>query len=585
MKIQKLRCGKPGESIFIKGDDCPVRRKGLLAGAAGATAAGAIFLAGIGIQGEESESPAEKLEETQSKSIGFYVGSELTENGNTILGGFGHEPSSHWIDIVPAQEHPEGSVVEVGVTEDANLPGELIEIPQAEETYKYISSTYSEYAGFPPPLTNGGLNERGVAARDIWSPSREELVDMTPNPQKGPQYSDLARIAMERADSAADAVEILGEIIDEYGYSTYGGNSHMFADEEEGWVFINYAGGEGLWAAERLGSDEIRVSYPGYIHDFPVDFEENDDFKASSNIVDFAEEQGWWDPEENDADSLNLQDVYGQPFPGDGIDVEEDHYTAQRVPPNLEEEVASLGEISIEDMMALVRDPRWSNDFSGYGQAVEIRSDVPAELQTLWTATTGAVTTPFVPIPIAAEEVPPEFLQHRYLTKDADSDFLNPDYQHVEATRSAVREFKRLMYFTCEYPQDFLHDVTGEMESFEQEMLAERESLEKEAAALLEDGKEEEAAELITENVQDRLLESLELGMELTDRVEEETRENYGIRLPEGEDIEGSTTPASSQPMTGGMVTCYDPELDEYPREHGLYSDTEKEDFSNVKGH
>ncbi len=559
-----------------------MKRKWLLAGAAGSVAAGAFYAAGMMQEEEDNLSASEKLTETESKSIGFYVGSDLTESGHTLLGGFGHEPSSHWIDIVPAQEHPPGSTIEVGVTEDANLPGELIEIPQAEETYKYISSTYSEYAGFPPPLTNGGLNEKGVAGRDIWSPSREELVDMTPDPQQGPQYSDLSRIAMERADSAAEAVEIIGGLIDEYGYTTYGGNSHMFADEEEGWVFINYAGGEGLWAAERLGSDEIRVSYPGYIHDFPVDFEENDDFMASSNIVEFAEEQGWWDPEEGDY--LNLQDVYGQPFPGEGVEEEDDHYTAQRIPPNLEEEVASLEEVSLEDMLALVRDPRWSNDYSGYGQAVEIRSDVPAELQTLWVATTGAVTTPFVPIPIAAEEVPPEFLQHRYLTKDADSEFLDPDYQHVEATRSAVREFKRLMYFTCERPEDFLHEVTGEIEAFEQGMLEERASLEEEAAALLDSGQTEEAAELITENVQLRLTESLELGMELTDRVEQETRENGGIRLPEGEDIEGSTVPATSQPMTGGMVTCYDPELDEYPREHGIYSD-EIEDSSDVKGH
>jgi dipeptidase len=174
-----MRRGIPGDSIFTKGDECPVKRKWLLAGAAGSVAAGAFYAAGMMQEEEDNLSASEKLAETESKSIGFYVGSDLTESGHTLLGGFGHEPSSHWIDIVPAQEHPPGSTIEVGVTEDANLPGELIEIPQAEETYKYISSTYSEYAGFPPPLTNGGLNEKGVAGRDIWSPSREELVDMT----------------------------------------------------------------------------------------------------------------------------------------------------------------------------------------------------------------------------------------------------------------------------------------------------------------------------------------------------------------------------------------------------------------------
>ena len=48
---------------------------------------------------------------------------------------------------------------------------------------------------------------------------------MTPDPQTGPNYSDLSRIVMERARSAEEAVELVGELIDTWGYSTYGGNS------------------------------------------------------------------------------------------------------------------------------------------------------------------------------------------------------------------------------------------------------------------------------------------------------------------------------------------------------------------------
>jgi dipeptidase len=505
------------------------------------------------------------------KSIGFYVGGELTTDGAPLLGGFGHEPSSHWIDIVPAQDHPEGATVEVGVTDEARLPGELIEIPQAPRTAKYISSTYSEFAGFPPPLTNGGLNEHGVAARDIWSPSRPELVEMTPDPQRGLNYSDLSRIVMERATSAREAVEIVGELIDEHGYATYGGNSHLFADEDEGWVLIDYAGGEGLWAAERLGSDEVRVSYPGYIHDFPVEFEASDDHMASENLVDVALEQGWWDGE---GDTLDLQEVYGLPFPGEDVEVEDDAHVGTREPLEREAELLDMAPVSLEDMLALVRDPRWSNDHAGYGHVAQLRGDVHDELRTLWVATTGAVTTPYVPIAIGAEEVPPEFRQHRYLTKDADATFLDADYAAQEATRYATREFKRLMYFTCDRPVDFLHEVTGAIEGFEQELLAEREELEAEALARFEAGDETKARELLTDHVGTRLLESLELGMALTDEVETETRERYGIREPAGEDVEGDTTPPESQPMHGpDRVTCYDPSLDEYPREHGIYTD------------
>ena len=307
-----------------------------------------------------------------SKSIGFYVGSDLTDDGSTMLGGFGHEQSSHWIQIVPRQQFPADATTTVGVTEDADIPGELIEIPQAEETNKYISSLYSEWAGFPPPLTNGGLNEHGLAARDIWSPSREELVAMAEEaaPLRGPQYSDLAKAAMERASTAKEAVEVVGGLMDEYGYSTYGGNSHLFADENEGWVFINFAHPDGdLWAAERVGSDEVRVSYFGYILDFPVDHEDDPDFMGSDKLVSFAEEQGWWDGE---GDTLNLLEVYGVgDFPAE-TPVEDyfypEFFRGARNPLKLEEEIKNeLASVSLEDMLALVRDPRWSTDPSGYG--------------------------------------------------------------------------------------------------------------------------------------------------------------------------------------------------------------------------
>jgi dipeptidase len=101
---------------------------------------------------------------------------------------------------------------------------------------------YSSFAGFPPPITNGGLNQHLVAARDVWSPSREELQKMTPNPQRGLNYSDLSRIVMERARTAREAVEIVGELINKHGYATSGGNSHLFADADEGWVLIEFVG-------------------------------------------------------------------------------------------------------------------------------------------------------------------------------------------------------------------------------------------------------------------------------------------------------------------------------------------------------
>jgi hypothetical protein len=102
-------------------------------------------------------------------SYAIYVGKNLTEDGSVFIGGSGDEVSSHWLEIVPARNHADGTTISVGVTGEANMPGRYIDIPQARHTYRYLTMNYSEYRGFPPPLTNGGLNETGRRRGASWS--------------------------------------------------------------------------------------------------------------------------------------------------------------------------------------------------------------------------------------------------------------------------------------------------------------------------------------------------------------------------------------------------------------------------------
>lgn len=464
------------------------------------------------------------------KSIGFYVGKNRTENGSVLLGGFGHEPSGHWLDIVPHQRHPAGSEITVGATPQADLPGRLSQIPQAPETAKYITSNYSEFAGFPAPLTNGGLNEHQVAARDVWSDSRPELVRMTPPGQTGPNYSDLSRIAMERAHTAREAVQILGDLINKHGYTTYGGNSHLFADKDEGWVFVELAGGKGLWAAQRLGPDDVRVSYPGYIGDFPTDFGNNPNFMGSPNLVDFAVRQGWWNP--SSGEPFNLQRVYGIPFPGHPGKSAPHDPAPWRYPPELEAELRQLGKVSLVDMKRMVRDPRWSDDRSGYGQVAELKRRPNPELSTLWVANTAAVTAPYIPYHIGATNVPPEYRQHRYLTAGAAGEYLDPEYAAQEATRSATYLSKRLMYYTCDHPRVFLGQVTSALEGFEAREQAEIAGVEARAAAAYRAGDERRARQLLTDWSNHWATEGVDLTDHLVRDVASRTRARFGTREP-----------------------------------------------------
>src|SRR5690625_5979193 len=67
----------------------------------------------------------------------------------------------------------------------------------------------------------------------------------------------------------------------------------------------------------------MRVSYPDDIQDFLTDAVdgEHEDYRGSANNVEFAESQGWYDPEEDE--TFNLQDVYLQDFPTDDFEPNE----------------------------------------------------------------------------------------------------------------------------------------------------------------------------------------------------------------------------------------------------------------------
>ena len=457
-----------------------------------------------------------------SASYGIYVGRNLTADGSVFLGGSGDEVSSHWLEIVPARNHPDGATIRVGVDETAVLPGQFIEIPQVTRTARYITMNYSEYEGFPPPLTNGGLNEHGVAARDIWSDSRAELVAMTPRPQRGPNYSDLSRIAMERARTAEEAVTIVGRLIDTYGYSSYGGNSHMFADAKEGWVLLDFAGGQGLWIARRLGPDEIVMFYPGHIGDIPPDFQTHPDFRGSDNFVSFAVQQGWYDPAAGEP--FNVTRIYG---------TSEIRYPREDLPA----ELRAAAPITLRKMLDVVRDPRIAKDSTGYGQVAQLVADKKNELRTLWVAPTGSVTAPFLPYRIGVTSVPPEYGKHRYLTKGEARRYVTRDWQIQEATLFAGRLFKRLMYFTCDRPDKFLPEVTEALTAFENQMIAEQADLEQTAVSLYAAGKPRLAAGVLTEYSHTRAATALELGAALLGSIEARTRVLYGLREPQTDEM------------------------------------------------
>ena len=56
-----------------------------------------------------------------------------------------------------------------------------------------------------------------------------------------------------------------------------------------------HSGKSAVWAAQRVGADQIAVVANSFIIDV-IDFDDTDRFRYSSNVVSYAVENGWWNP-------------------------------------------------------------------------------------------------------------------------------------------------------------------------------------------------------------------------------------------------------------------------------------------------
>ncbi|MGO4560283.1 C69 family dipeptidase [Mesorhizobium sp. 2RAF21] len=462
-------------------------------------------------------------------SYGIYVGKNHTADGIAYLAGYGDEPSSHWLDIVDRQQHAEGTTIRVGVTDGADLPGRMSTIPQVPETARHIRVNYSVFKGMPAPLTNGGLNEHGVAVRDIWSPSRDELVAMTPKDQTGLTYSDLSKIILERARTAIEGVKLIGELISQHGDVSYGGNSNIIADSDEAWVVIQFAGGQGLWAAERLGADCIRASRPGYITDIPIDDPHSPDFLYPPNLVEFAVSQGWFDPASGE--TFNVNRIYGDgKGRWDGVSWIEAEMRARASRPE---------KLTIEDIIWAVRTERLAGDMAEYGQVVPLLDAAHPELRMLWHTQTNAIAAPFAPVYMGITDVPPEFRMHRYLTAgEAERVFddQQPYFevplvpQDIEATRSATYVFKRLLNLVFQNSEIFLPEITAFWTACERQLLEASIDVSRTARILLDAGELGLAARFLTYFTHTELIRALNSAEQLAVSLDIRSRALHGIR-------------------------------------------------------
>ncbi len=202
------------------------------------------------------------------------VGRHASTDGSTIVsysadsyGLFGE------LYHYPAGTHAKGTMRPVHEWDTGKYLGE---IPEARTTYNVI----------------GNMNEHQLTITETTFGGREELVDTTGIID----YGSLIYIALQRSKSAREAIQVMTDLVQEYGYYS-SGESFTIADPREVWVMEMIGKGVGVkgavWVAVRIPDDCISAhANQARIHQFPLNDKEN--CLYSPDVISFAREKGYF---------------------------------------------------------------------------------------------------------------------------------------------------------------------------------------------------------------------------------------------------------------------------------------------------
>ncbi|MBU1949699.1 MAG: C69 family dipeptidase, partial [Candidatus Eisenbacteria bacterium] len=179
------------------------------------------------------------------------------------------------LGYTPAADYEEGDSLEISDWEGA-LRGA---IPQVPHTYAVVDL----------------MNEHQLAIGETTFDGRMELQ----NPQGLFNYWDLMSLALQRARTAREAIDVIADLVAEFGYRSTG-ESISIADKQEAWILEIIGPGEGgrgaHWVALRLPDGTISAhANKARISEFPIDDPENCHY--SKNVISFAVEMGYYDPQ------------------------------------------------------------------------------------------------------------------------------------------------------------------------------------------------------------------------------------------------------------------------------------------------
>lgn len=232
-----------------------------------------------------------KPEKHPESCTSIMVGKKASTDGSVMTSHTCDGNYRTWMNIVPAKTYVTDTVTGIYTglmhTEFTNDRTKVVlkgTIPQVRSTYQFLNTAY--------PC----LNEKQLGIGETTITGRKELV----NKNGMFMIEELERIALERCTTARQAIKLMGELVEKYGYADEG-ECLTIADTKEVWHFEVFGEGPdkigGVWAAIRIPDDHVGVS-ANIPRISSINIKDSNNCMASANVFNVAKNLGYWDGKE-----------------------------------------------------------------------------------------------------------------------------------------------------------------------------------------------------------------------------------------------------------------------------------------------
>ncbi|MFH0895788.1 MAG: C69 family dipeptidase [Bacteroidota bacterium] len=199
-----------------------------------------------------------------------------------------------YLFFYPTADHPAGATTDVIHYENGKLMGRIPDVPH---TYNVI----------------GLMNENQVACGETTFGGLDSLQNQ---PGAILDYGSLMRIALQRSKTARDAIRVMTELIEQYGYAS-SGESISVTDKNEAWILEIIGKGKyekgAVWVAMRI-PDGCISGHANQARITTFKFQQKNEWNNlkqevfhSKDVISFAKAHGFY---KGTDESFSFSDVY-----------------------------------------------------------------------------------------------------------------------------------------------------------------------------------------------------------------------------------------------------------------------------------